>query len=98
VAKFKHLTLHLGTLASLVPVIKAEGLQPRGTRPSHDEYMEWASMPSFVYVTASYDLALEHACRISQRTADEALVSVLEVHIDSRGTGGVLTTEYLRKR
>jgi hypothetical protein len=87
VAKFKNLTLYHGTMASLVRVIKAEGLQPRGTRPSHDEYMEWASMPSFVYLTASYDLALEHACRISQRTADEAPVAVLEVNIDSLKRG-----------
>lgn len=70
-----------GTLAYLVPSILREGLTPRGKKPSHDAYMDSASMPNFVYLTQAYDLALEHACRISERTADGADITVLSVNL-----------------
>jgi hypothetical protein len=76
-------TLYHGTFASLVPSIMERGLEPRGERPSHDEYMQSASMPDFVYLTRSYGLALEHACRISERTADGADVAVLELDMSA---------------
>lgn len=72
--------LYHGTLASLVPSIMERGLEPRGERPSHDAYMDSASMPDFVYLTSRYELALEHACRINERTAD---VAVLELDMST---------------
>ncbi len=71
--------LYHGTLASLVPSIMREGLTPRGERPSHDAYMDSASMPPFVYLTANHGMAIDHACRISERTADGAAIAVLEL-------------------
>jgi hypothetical protein len=75
--------LYHGTLASLVPSIMESGLEPRGDRPSHDEYMQSPSMPQFVYLTGIYALALEHACRISERTAGGANVAVLELDMSA---------------
>ena len=75
-------TLYHGTLDSLVPAILREGLKPRGDRPSHDAYMDSASIPTFVYLTTSYGLAVEHACRISERTADSAAIAVFELELD----------------
>jgi hypothetical protein len=77
------MTLYHGTLASLVPSILRDGLKPRGEKKSHDEYMNSASMPHLVYLTSSFGLALEHACRISERTAEGAEVAVLQLEIDS---------------
>jgi hypothetical protein len=77
------MSLYHGTLASLVPSIMERGLEPLGDRPSHDEYMQSASMPDFVYLTSRYELALEHACRISERTADGANVAVLELDMSA---------------
>lgn len=77
------MSLYHGTLASLVPSIMERGLEPRGDRPSHDEYMQSASMPDFVYLTSRYELALEHVCRISERTADGADVAVLELDMSA---------------
>lgn len=77
------LTLYHGTLASLMLSIMERGLEPRGDRPSHDEYMQSASMPDFVYLTSRYELALEHACRISERTAHGADVAVLELDMSA---------------
>lgn len=75
--------LYHGTLASLVPSIMERGLEPRGDRPSHDEYMQSPSMPNFVYLTSSFGVALQHACRISERTAEGADVAVLQLEMDS---------------
>lgn len=75
------LNLYHGTFASLVPSIMERGLEPRGERPSHDAYMDSASMPPFVYLTANYGTAVAHACRISERTADGAAIAVLELDI-----------------
>lgn len=75
------ITLYHGTLASLSPAIQREGLKPRGRRPSHDEYMQSASLPKFVYFTSKFERAVEHACRISERTADGAGIVVLELEL-----------------
>jgi len=83
VTSLRTLTLYHGTLASLMPSIMERGLEPRGDRPSHDEYMQSASMPDFLYLTSRYKLALEHACRISERTADGANVAVLELDMSA---------------
>lgn len=71
--------LYHGTLRSLVPSILKDGLRPRGESKSHDEYLEQASMPHFVYLTSSYGMAINHAARISERTADGAPISVIEI-------------------
>jgi hypothetical protein len=71
--------LYHGTLASLVPAILQDGLKPRGENKSHDEYMNSASMSHLVYLTSSQGVALEHACRISERTANGAEVALLEI-------------------
>jgi hypothetical protein len=71
--------LYHGTFAHLMPSILRDGLKPRGRSKSHDAYMDSASMPHFVYLTAVYALALEHACRISERTAGGSDVAVLEI-------------------
>jgi hypothetical protein len=76
------LTLYHGTLESLVPEILRTGLQPRGERPSHDAYMNSASMPPFLYLTSSFGIAVQHAVRISERVHQGAPISVVEV--DSR--------------
>lgn len=76
------LTLYHGTLESLVPEILRTGLQPRGERPSHDAYMDSASMPPFLYLTSSFGIAVQHAVRISERVHQGAPISVVEV--DSR--------------
>ena len=76
-------TLYHGTLASLLPSIMREGLKPRGERPSHDAYMDSASMPNFVYLTSNFGLAVEHACRISERTAEGADIAVLELEMSA---------------
>lgn len=75
--------LYHGTLASLVPPILRDGLNPRGESKSHDEYMQSPSMPHLVYLTSSFGFALQHACRISERTAEGAGVAVLRVEMDS---------------
>jgi hypothetical protein len=75
--------LYHGTLASLVRSIIREGLKPRGKGRSHDEYLEMRSMPHLVYLTSSKGVALEHACRISERTAAGAPVALLEIDMDS---------------
>lgn len=72
-----------GTLTALVPAIMHEGLKPRGEKPSHDEYMDSASMSQFVYLTSSEGVAIEHAARISERTAKGAPITLLMV--DMRG-------------
>lgn len=91
------LTLYHGTLASLVPPIMERGLEPRGERKSHDEYMNSASMPKFVYLTSNFAYALEHACRISERTADGEPVAVVEVQIASLNRKLIYADEdYLR--
>ena len=77
------MTVYHGTLASLVPPILRDGLKPRGESKSHDEYMQSPSMPHLVYLTSSLGLALQHACRISERTAEGAGVAVLRVEMDS---------------
>jgi len=59
------MTVYHGTLASLVPPILRDGLKPRDESKSHDEYMQSPSMPHLVYLTSSFGLALQHACRIS---------------------------------
>ena len=79
----KNVVLYHGTLASLAPSIMREGLKPRGKTPSHDEYMNSASLPQFVYLTSSAGIALEHACRISQRTAGGVDVTVFTIDIDT---------------
>jgi len=78
--------LYHGTLGHLIPSILRDGLKPRGRGKSHDEYMDSASMPHFVYLTAIYDLALEHACRISERTSAGADVAVLELDMAALNT------------
>lgn len=83
-ARYSNLTLYHGTLASLVPSIMTKGLEPRSaSRPSHDAYMDSASMVGFSYFTVHYGNALEHACRISQRTKDAPAVAVLSVGMAS---------------
>ena len=71
--------LYHGTLASQVPSILKDGLRPRGESKSHDEYMGSASMPHFVYLTSSFGMAVDHAARISERTANGAPISVIEI-------------------
>jgi hypothetical protein len=75
--------LYHGTLASLIPSILCDGLKPRGESKSHDEYIHSLSMPHLVYLTSSFGLALQHACRISERTAEGAEVAVLQLEMDS---------------
>lgn len=71
--------LYHGTLASLVPSIMERGLEPRGDRPSHDEYMQKPSMPHLVYLTSSEGVAIDHACRISERKYGGAPVALLGI-------------------
>ena len=71
--------LYHGTLESLVPEILRTGLQPRGERPSHDAYMDSASMPPFLYLTSSFGIAVQHAVRISERVHQGAPISVFEI-------------------
>lgn len=71
------MNLYHGTLESLVPEILRTGLQPRGDRPSHDAYMDSASMPPFLYLTSSFGVAVQHAVRISERVHKGAPISVV---------------------
>jgi hypothetical protein len=79
----KNVVLYHGTLTSLAPSIMREGLKPRGKTTSHDEYMNSASLPQFVYLTSSAGIALEHACRISERTASGVGVTVFTIDTDT---------------
>jgi hypothetical protein len=79
----RNITLYHGTLTALLPGIMEKGLRPRGKAKSHDEYLQMASMPQFVYLTSSYDLAVQHAARISERTANGADITVVGVELNS---------------
>jgi len=58
---------HGTTVGHFIEGIASEGLEPRGNRPSNDEYQGMPSMPDYVYLTSSRFVALEHACRIVSR-------------------------------
>ena len=79
----RNITLYHGTLTALLPGIMEKGLRPRGKSKSHDEYLQMASMPQFVYLTSNYNLAVQHAVRISERTANGADITVVGVELNS---------------
>jgi hypothetical protein len=68
-----------GTLASNVESILREGLRPRGSSPSHDEYLERPSLPEFVYLTSNPVLAADHIVRVSTRRYDGASATILQI-------------------
>lgn len=71
-----------GTLASLVPNILRDGLKPRGKSKSHDQYIGWPSRPDMVYLTSSQDIALKHACRISEHTVPAPSIVIFEIDMN----------------
>lgn len=79
-----NITLYHGTLESNVEAILRDGLRPRGTNPSHDQYLALPSLPEFVYLASSPGGAMHHAVRISERVHHGAPVSVLQVIISNR--------------
>jgi hypothetical protein len=80
----KTLILYHGTLTSNVEAILRDGLCPRGTHPSHDQYLHLPSLPEFVYLAASVGCAMSHAVRISERVHSGAPVTVLQVTLSNR--------------
>lgn len=71
--------LYHGTLLSNASSILKHGLQPRGSAPSHDEYLARPSLPEFVYLARSAWMAASHAVRISEEVHGGAAVTILEV-------------------
>lgn len=55
--------LYHGTLANLMPSILRDGLKARDRSKSHDAYMDSASMPHFVYLTAGSSVVLRFVLR-----------------------------------
>jgi hypothetical protein len=45
--------------------------------------MDSPSLPTFVYLTTNFGLAVEHACRISERTARKADIAVAQVDMST---------------
>jgi hypothetical protein len=68
-----------GTLTTNVDNILRDGLRPRGSSASHDEYLGNPSLPEFVYLTTSLGLAVDHSVRISERVHRGAPVTILAV-------------------
>ena len=68
-----------GTLTVDVDNILREGLRPRGSSRSHDEYLGNPSLPEFVYLTTPLGLAVDHSVRVSERVHKGAPVTILTV-------------------